>query len=86
MPQLLKPACPTEPVRHNKRRQRNEKLVRRNEEQALLTSTRENPHKAMKTQCSQKLKIKKIIYYKYHPSFMGKDRIEYLKNLFKCPK
>ena len=28
----------------------------------------------------------KFIYYKYHPSIMGKDCIKYLKNLFKCPE
>ena len=85
MPQLLKPACPTEAVRQKERHHHNEKLVRRNEAQALLTSTREHPHKAMTSAVKNK-KLKKNIYYKYHPCFMGKDRIKYLKNLFKCPK
>ena len=43
-----------EPVLHNKRSHCNEKPAHHNEGQPPLTATRESPHAAMKTQCSQK--------------------------------
>ena len=58
-PQLPSPHATTtepvhlEPVLRN-RSHRNEKPAHRNEEQPLLTATRESPHTATKTQCSQK--------------------------------
>ena len=58
VPQLLKPAH-LESVLHNKRSHLNEKPVHRNKEQPPLTATRESPHAATKTQCSQKRKLKK---------------------------
>ena len=61
-PQLLK-LVRLEPVLHNKRSHCNEKPVHHNEEQPPLTTTRESPHAATKTQRSQeyinKLKKKK---------------------------
>ena len=51
--QLLRPVY-LRPVLHNKRSHRNEKSIQYNEEQPLLTATRESPCKAMKTQYSQK--------------------------------
>ena len=53
--QLLKPAC-LEPVVCNKRCHCNEKPAHCNEEQPPLTTTRESPRAATKTQCSQKNK------------------------------
>ena len=53
VPQLLKPTRP-EPVLHDKRSHRNEKPMHSNEEWPLLTTTRESPHAATKTQRSQK--------------------------------
>ena len=52
-PQILKPAC-LEPVLHNKRSHDNEKPAHRNEEQPLLTVTKESLRAATKTQHSQK--------------------------------
>ena len=52
-PQLLKPTH-LEPVLHNKRSHRNEKTAHCNKEQLPLAATRESPHAATKTQCSQK--------------------------------
>ena len=54
VPQLLKPAH-LEPVLCNKRSHCNEKPMHRNEEQPPLTSIRESPGAAMKTQHSQKI-------------------------------
>ena len=56
VPQLLKPTH-LEPMLHNKRSHRNEKLAHHNEEQPPLTATRESPHTATKTQRSQKKKV-----------------------------
>ena len=53
VPQLLKPTH-LEPVLRNKRSHCNEKPVHCNKEQPLLTSTRERPCAATKTQCSEK--------------------------------
>ena len=58
MPQLLKPVH-LEPMLCNKRSHHNEKPAHRNEEQPLLTTARESPCAATKTQCSQK-QINKI--------------------------
>ena len=54
--QLLKPTR-LEPMLHNKRSYRNEKPVHHNEEKPPLTTTRESPCAAMKTQCRQKNKL-----------------------------
>ena len=54
VPQLLKPML-LDPVLHNKRSHRSEKPVHHNEEYPLLTTTRESPRAATKTQHSQKL-------------------------------
>ena len=54
-PQLLKPTC-LESVLHNKGSHRNEKPAHHNEEKPPLTTSRESPHAATKTQCSQKKK------------------------------
>ena len=62
MPQLLKPAC-LQPVLHNKRSHRNEKPV---------DTTRESPHAATKTQCSQKKKKKIQHYYESYKLFLNK--------------
>ena len=51
--QLLKPVH-VEPVLCNKRRHCNKKPVHHKEEQPQLTTTRESPRTAMKTQCTQK--------------------------------
>ena len=51
--QLLKPMH-LEPVLRNKRRHHNEKPTHHNEEQPLLSGTRESPCTAIKTQHSQK--------------------------------
>ena len=51
--QLPKPAC-REPERHSKRSHRSDRPVHLNQEWPLLTSTRESPPAAMKTQCNQK--------------------------------
>ena len=53
MPQLLKPTC-LEPVLGNKRSHLNEEPVHRNKEWTPLTTTRESPRTATKTQRSQK--------------------------------
>ena len=53
VPQLLKPAR-LNPVLHNERSHRNEKPAHRSEEQPPLTTTRESPRAATKTQHSQK--------------------------------
>ena len=54
VPQLLKPVR-LEPVLCNKRSHPNEKPTHGNEEQPPLTSIRESPRTAMKTQRSQKI-------------------------------
>ena len=59
--QLLKPAR-LKPMLHNKRSHRNEKPTHHDEEQPLLTATRESSHAATRTQCSQKNKIIKKIF------------------------
>ena len=51
--QLLKPVR-LEPVLYNKRSHCNEKPAHCNQEEPPLAATRESPHAAMKTQCSQK--------------------------------
>ena len=58
--QLLKPAR-LEPMLCNKRNHRNEKPTHCNEKLPPLTTTRESPRAATKTQHSQKKKKKKII-------------------------
>ena len=52
-PQLLKPVR-LEPVLRNKRSHCNKKPAHRNEEKPPLTTARESPRAATKTQCSQK--------------------------------
>ena len=52
VPQLLKPRH-LEPVLRNKRSQRNEKSAHRNEEELLLTTTRESPCAATKTNAAK---------------------------------
>ena len=54
--------CALEPVLHKKRSHHNEKLtphITATREEPLLTTTRESPRAANKTQCSQKNKLKK---------------------------
>ena len=60
VPQLLKPAR-LEPVLHNNRSHCNEKPAHHNEELPPLTTTRESPRTATKSQRSQKTKTKKLI-------------------------
>ena len=55
-PRLLRPVC-LEPVLRNKRSHHNEKPAHHNEEWPLLTTTKESPCTATKTQHSTKLII-----------------------------
>ena len=77
MLQLLKPLC-LEPVFHHKRSYRNEKAAHCNEEEAVLTATRESPHTARKTQHRPPPPQKTNVVKEWLPGAGGEGNVELL--------